>query len=277
MAQADSQRPRRILQVLGIFFVLWLATFMALPRLAPTRHARWLVATTSTLGALVARVSASDSGLLKNQLTTRLLLLEPGMVPLEQRAQGLQIGEFSTSVDHILPTKDGWDTRIGGDGLNARLVMRQDMADTKPYARNIEGFIRFSADIRRTTGWGIVVDSTTTGRVQSSALYVLDASLTLVVDPVLDASKAWYRTSEQGWVGEPVPVVVGREFRVGDLTVLVKLLEGQTLESFGHLLSLERGMAWMVGVSEPRLTIFRASARINQEAVDHAAVVLVRE
>ena len=83
----------------------------------PLRDAWWMVGTTSSLGAIIARLSTSDAGLLKEQVTTRLLLMEPGAEPMEHRAVGLRLPEvatLATPTDQLSSDDDGWTLRISG-------------------------------------------------------------------------------------------------------------------------------------------------------------------
>jgi hypothetical protein len=271
-------RAKKLLVALGLIGLAWGALAFLIPQIAPYRTARWLVASTSSLGALFARIARSDSGLLKNQLTTRLLLLEPWMVSLQHRAQGLALSDDYQAINEFFLQEDHrYDFKIDGDGLQARLQLFTD-APCAP-AAPLQGFIRFSTDIRDLSGWGVVVETQVTGRVENQALYVLDRELTVAIDPLSVQCPAYYQWKETFWQGEAPMIPKGERFSVelGDLRLTVQVLAGEVLESFPHLLAPERLISQLLRFPPPTLGMARASVRVEGTSGDHSGVLLTRQ
>jgi hypothetical protein len=256
---------------------------------APAREGWWIVGTTSSLGALVVRLSSSDSGLLRNQITTRMLLLEPGIEPLEHRAQGLQQPELpflSTDMDHLSVDKEGWNLSVsGGSSVSARVqVLRQAPCGDQPGGKGagrLSGVLRYGnlegeGDVRRVQGWGVVVHTHARGRVHNRALYVLDAGFSAGVDPLADCPAWWNSADGTVWSGEPPDVPGGEHFelQLGGKWLQVRVGRVSTLDAFGHLLSMERVVSSLAGLPPPILGIRRAIASVDGQA--HAAILLER-
>lgn len=256
---------------------------------APTREGWWVIGTTSSLGAFVGRLSYGDSGILRNQVTTRLLLMEPGTEPLEHRAQGLRREEGllpGTVADHLEQDREGWNFSVsGGSAVSARLqVGLQAPCGEVPGgqgAGRLSGMLRYGnlegeGDVRRVQGWGVVVHTRARGRVHGRALYVLDAGFAAGLDPLADCPGWWRNREGQSWSGTSPEVPGGERFelKLGEKWMQVRVGRMQSMDAFGHLLPVERYFSTLIGLPPPILGVRRAIVTVDGEA--HAGVLLFR-
>lgn len=273
----------------GIVLMLLILGTRLLTWNAPEREGWWIIGTTSSLGALVARLSQADSGLLKNQVTTRILLVEPGTEPVEHRAQGLQLPEEAlpvTATDRLSVTKEGWNLVVGGGSTVSARIQVMPHAGCGAFAGGqgagrLSGVLRYGnlegeGDVRRVQGWGVVVHTRANGRIRNRALYLLDAGFSAGIDPLADCPGWWRAENGNSWSGEPPEIPSGERFEIqlGGKWFQVRVGREQILDAFGHLLGFERFFSSVIGLPPPVLGVQRAIATVDGEA--HAAVLLVR-
>lgn len=258
-------------RLLGLGFLIALLGFLVL-RLSvhPVRDAYWIIGNTSSLGFVIARLSTSNTGLLQDQITTRLLLLDPGQIPLEHRAQGLSLPVaqgLSTPTDTLLPTKDGWELRIGGSALAGRIHLRQTEGCGQA-AGNLDGFLGYDKDIRRVDGLGTLVHTQAMGNVSNRALYVFGTRFSAGIDPLSDCP-AWWHDAQGAGQGDAPSLPGNDTFQVtlGGHTLQVEVLEGVVLQSFLHVLPMERWAATIAGFPEPYLYARRALVHVEGETL----------
>lgn len=246
---------------------LFALVLLGLLRLAlkeqPRREAEWIIGTTSSLGVFFARISRSDSGLLRNQLSTRILLLEPDFQPLEYRGWGLAVAPMSTPSEALV--EEQGRTRLllqAGESLNGRL----ELAGTerqKPL--RMEGMLRFGGleggALQRLSGWAVRSHTVAKGSVKNRALYLVGASFALAVDP-LSQPEAWWWREGQRWEGAAPPLPEGPRFtvQVGGIELRLRSPYSQTLDTMPQLLPPERWAATLAGFPPPQHTVSRVVA-----------------
>jgi hypothetical protein len=258
-------------RLLGLGFLMALGGLLILRlNVHPVREAYWLIGNTSSLGFVMARLSTSDTGLLRGQITTRVLLVDPGQIPLEHRAQGLSLPVpqgLSTPTDTLIPNQDGWELRIGGTALAGRLHLRQAEGCGQA-AGTLNGFLGYDKDVRRVDGLGTLVHTRATGTVDNRALYVFGTRFSAGIDPLSDCP-VWWHDAQGSGQGELLPLPGSDRFSLtlGGHQLQVEAHEGVVLQSFLHVLAFERWAAAIAGFPEPYLYARRALVHVEGETL----------
>ncbi len=265
---------RRAVRAL-LILPIWAALLLLTARY-PVRESWWLVGT-SGLSGVVARLTRSDGGLLKEQIDTRLLLLEPDLQPLEWHAwhvplrEGAPIEGLASPVSHLRPVDlqaDGprWELKLEGDGFQARLQLRS-APGCPGTAGALDGYVRDYQDVRPLHGTGAILRTSIRGRHRSRALYLFSDRRALVLDPAADCP-AWGSGPEGAWSGGAVPVPEGDSFTLSVAGQEIRVRAGRPplLREDGHLLLPERWIAALAGYPIPWQTVQRVTAWIDGEA-----------
>ncbi len=237
----------------------------------PVREAEWLIGSTASLGLVMARISSAESGLLRTQLSTRLLLLEPNLIPLEYRSWGLPVAAFQTGREGWVEEADRSRLVIqSGESLNGRL----ELAGTeRQRPLRMEGVLRFgelagSGDLRRISGWGLRTRTLARGAVHNRALYVVGANFALGVDPLAEPEAWWWRDGER-WTGKAPPLPDGAPFAVsvGGVELQVRAPTAVELDTMPQLLTGERWASTLAGFPPPVHAVHRVVATFDGGAV----------
>ena len=233
----------------------------------PVREAEWLIGSTATLGLVMARISSAESGLLRAQVSTRLLLLEPTLIPLEYRSWGLPVAPLQTGREGWVEEADRCRLVIqSGESLNGRL----ELAGTEHRRPlRMEGVLRFGelegmGDLRRISGWGFRTKTIARGAVHNRALYVVGANFALGVDPLAEPEAWWWRNGES-WTGKAPPLPDGAPFTVsvGGIELQVRAPTTVELDTMPQLLTGERWASSLLGFPPPVHEVHRVMASFD--------------
>lgn len=229
-----------------------------------------------------ATLSVDDGGLLARQLTTELTVVQPGSEPLEHRAvrgptaapgpEGVEAGP-----DRLGPVPGGWELRVGGEGLGARIQARGADAGCPPTPGVMGGFVEDRADGRLLAGDAVLVSLA--GPRDAPALYVLGPAFAAGVDPAADCP-AWVRTPTGTWSGDAPPFlpIAGNDVHLGDWTLKVRHLGDPVLREGGaHLLGPERWLARLGGFLPPTRSVRRVSVVVTGPGVSGVRAGLLVE
>lgn len=257
---------RAVAAALALLLGGWLAVrFLVVPRTEA-----WSVVGADADGAVVwAELSVSNTGLLRDQLTTRFLLLPAGPGSIEHRAQWGPATVTDTGValapDALTAVPDGWELRVGGGGLGARLQLRGAKPGCPPEPGTMGGMVEDRVEGRLLTGPAVVTRTRTEGHARHTALYVLGADFAAGIDP-LAACPAWVRTGDTTWTGEAA------DFSLAPTTALTLGAWTLTFRSAGdpivhdgwaHALAAERFGARAFGFAPPVTEARRAVVRVE--------------
>ncbi len=237
----------------------------------PLREAEWLIGSTASLGLVMARISSAQSGLLREQLSTRLLLLEPNLIPMEYRSWGLPIAPYQTGREGWVEEADRCRLLVqSGESLNGRL----ELAGTeRQRPLRMEGVLRFGelegmGDLRRISGWGLRTKTIARGAVHNRALYVVGANFALGVDPLAQPEAWWWRDGER-WEGSAPPLPEGAPLTVtvGGIVLQVRVPTTVELDTMPQLLTGERWVSSLLGFPPPVHDVHRVVATFDGGAV----------
>ncbi len=265
----------------------------------PTREA-WSLIGADEDGAIVyARFSVSDTGFLDRQLTTRFLLLPAGVGIIEHRAMGaaatLGPEGVSAGTDALVSDAEGWELRIGGDGLAARARVRgfsggePEISAARgergvpaeggcaPVAGVMGGAVEDAVDGRLLSGPALIVRTRARGAIDNTALYVLGNGFTAAIDPLADCP-AWARAGDQTWSGEPgaFDLEPGVLLKLGEWTLKLRAVgPAVDQDAWAHTLWAERALAaLLLGQRAPHVVAHRVLIRVDGPGVATLAPAL---
>jgi hypothetical protein len=246
------------------------------------RSEAWSIVGVDADGALLwTWLSVGNTGLLDGQLTTRLLLLPAGPGVIEHRASWgpAPLGDEGVrgGADALVAVPDGWELRVGGDGLGARVVARGARPGCPPEIGEMAGVVEDRVDGRLLSGSAIVTRTRTDGEVEGSALYVLGEGFAAAIEPLSDCP-AWVRAGERTWTGDAstFPIERNTSLVLGDWTLSFRSAgDAVVQDGWGHTIAAERLVARAFGFRPPRTEVRRAVMRIEGPGVSTLAPALV--
>lgn len=284
---ADNGAPRRggAWLLAGAAAALLVAAGVVRATVVPVRDTLALVGVDADTVVLWTHLTVANTGLLDDQLTTRLVLLPaPGNDPLEHRAvQGPTAPPGPDGVgagtDALRPVEDGWELRVGGEGLAARIRARGATVGCPPTPGDLAGFVEDrGVEGRLVTGRGVVVHTRVEGDPEADALYVLGPAFAAGVDPLSDCP-AWVVAGDATWTGTPPPLDPSPRatLRLGDWALTFRHV-GPAVDQapLGHVLPPERWLAAAMGYA-PRLRARRVTLRVSGPGVDGVRAGLLVE
>jgi hypothetical protein len=244
----------------------------------------WTLVAADADGALLwANLSVNNTGLLDNQLTTRFLLLPAGPAVVEHRAQWgpATLGDdgVAASGDSLVRAADGWELRIGGEGLGARVQARGAAPACPPELGQIAGVVEDRVDGRLVTGPGIVVRTRAEGHVTGTALYVLASGFAAGIEPLSDCP-AWVRAGDRTWTGTASDFPIARDtaLTLGDWTLTFRSAgDVVSHDGWAHALGAERAGAWVFGFRPPITDARRAVVRVDGPGIATFAPAMLLE
>ncbi|MDP2307860.1 MAG: hypothetical protein Q8P18_17675 [Pseudomonadota bacterium] len=248
------------------------------------RSEAWSIVGVDADGALFwTWLSVGNTGLLDGQLTTRLLLLPAGPGIIEHRASWgpTTLGDDGVrgGADSLVAVNGGWELRVGGEGLGARVVARGARPGCPPEIGEMAGVVEDRVDGRLLSGPAIVTRTRMDGEVEGSALYVLGEGFAAAIEPQSDCS-AWVRAGERVWTGDAADFAVARKTALvmGDWTLTFRSSgEAVVQDGWGHTLAAERLLARAFGFRPPRTEARRAVMRVEGPGLSTLAPALVIE
>lgn len=260
-------------------------------RLAPPEREAWtLFALNVDRTVLFARLSQSATGFYADQVTTRLVALPAASFAVEHRAMlgppPTPSGErgVASGGDRLTWDTGTWHLHVGGNDLQVRADLASPAAAACPPAPGALAGVLGVGDGGDVSGamvlqgTGVVVHSVAKGVVTAPALYVLSPDFSAGVDPLADC-QAWVRAGSASWSGPAPEVKEEAPFTLGEWTLVVHR-EGDPLriESFGHLLPMERLAGAAAGWSEPIQVLQRVTvdARGPGTTGPHAGLIVTR-
>lgn len=246
------------------------------------RSEAWALVGADADGAVLwTWLSVGNTGLLDNQLTTRLLLLPPGPGEIEHRASwgpttlgddGVQGG-----ADALVEVADGWELRVGGEGLGARIQARGAAPGCPPEVGEMLGIVEDRVDGRVLSGPAIVTRTRMEGHVEGAALYVLGEGFAAAIEPTSECP-AWVRAGDRTWTGAATTfdVARGTALQMGDWTLTFRSAgDAVVQDGWSHVLPAERWLALVFGFRPPRTEARRAVLRVEGPGVATLAPALV--
>jgi hypothetical protein len=248
------------------------------------RTEAWSLVGADADGAMLwTTLSVSNTGLLDGQLTTGVLLLPPGPDLLEHRAMWgpTTLGDdgVRSGPDALVAVPGGWELRVGGDGLGARVQARGAVAGCPPEVGRMTGFIEDRIDGRVLSGPAVVVRTAVAGHAEGAALYVLGQGFAAGIEPTSDCP-AWVRTATETWTGaaSAFPVARGTTLTLGAWTLTFRASGGaMEQDGWAHLLLGERWVARAFGFLPPLTDVRRAVVRVDGPGAGLLAPALVVE
>jgi len=249
----------------------------------PSAEAWSLVGADADGAMLWTTLSVGNTGLLDDQLTTRVMILPPGPDLLEHRAVWgptiLADDGVRSGPDALVAVPGGWELRVGGDGLGARVQARGAVAGCPPEVGRMAGVIEDRIDGRVLSGPAVVVRTAVAGHAEGAALYVLGTTFAAAIEPTSDCP-AWVRTPTATWTGaaSAFPVARGTALTLGDWTLTFRSAgEAMTQDGWSHVLSGERLVAQAFGFAPPLTDVRRAVVRVDGPGAGVLAPALVIE
>lgn len=256
----------------------------------PEREAWTLFALNVDRTVLFARLSQSATGFYADQVTTRLVALPAASFAVEHRAMlgppATPSGEsgVASGGDQLTWGAGTWHLRVGGSDLQVRADLASPAATACPPAPGALAGVLGVGDGGDVSGamvidgTGVVVHTVARGVVTAPALYVLSPDFSAGVDPLADC-QAWVRAGSASWSGPPPEVVEDTPFRLGEWTLVVHR-EGDPLrmESYGHLLPMERWAGAAAGWPEPIQVLQRVTVDAQGPGTTgpHAGLIVTR-
>lgn len=248
------------------------------------RSEAWSIVGADADGALLwTWLSVGNTGLLDGQLTTRLLLLPAGPGIIEHRASWgpAPLGDDGVrgGADALVAVPDGWELRVGGDGLGARVAARGARPGCPPEIGEMAGVVEDRTDGRLLSGSAIVTRTRMDGEIEGSALYVLGEHFAAAIEPLSECS-AWVRAGERTWTGDASSFPLRRDTALvlGEWTLTFRSAgDAVVQDGWGHTLAAERLVARAFGFRPPRTEVRRAVMRIEGPGGTTLAPALVIE
>jgi hypothetical protein len=243
---------------------------------APRRGTHLLVGSNPDLGVVFARLGTGNTGLLRTQAVTRVVVMTPGAAPIEHRAvhPEAQVGPAGivAGSDRLVATADGWELRVAGEGLNARLLVGgQRDGGCPPPSGALGGMVQDPAEGRLFDGTGLVSRTERTGNTGDNALYVVGAGFAAGIDPQATCP-TWVRAGERTWSDARAVAFHGERgesMRLGDWTLVLRGLDAPvSLDAHAHALPLERAIAALIGFPSPRAALHRVTVEVHGPGVD---------
>lgn len=258
--------------------LLALATLLGARHLGPpTRESYVLVGANPDLGVVYARLTAGTTGLLRAQSVTRVVVLTPGASPMEHRAVHAdgEVGPagITAGPDRLSSNADGWELRVTGEGLNARLLVRADDSAPAcpPPSGALGGMVQDPAEGRLFDGAGLVVRTEVRGTASDNALYIAGPGFAAGVDPRA-ACPAWVRAGARTWTDARAVAfrgTRGESLTLGDWSIVVRAVDAPVLlDAHAHTLSAERALATLVGFPSPRPAVQRVLVDVEGPGVE---------
>jgi hypothetical protein len=267
----------------GVGVGLGLLVTQAAVRLGVTPRAdAWALVSADADGALFwSELSISNTGLLADQLTTRVLLLPAGPGSIEHRAQwgtGV-VGEHGVEggADALVRSPGGWELRVGGDGLGARAHAAGADAGCPPLVGEVAGMVEDRVDGRLLSGPGVVVRTRAEGHPVGTALYVLGQGVAASIDALADCP-AWIRVGDEVWTGQASVFTAARTtaLTLGSWTLTFRSIGDPIVhDAWAHALPAERAIASAFGFRAPVHEARRAMVRVEGPGIDRPAPALV--
>jgi hypothetical protein len=253
---------------------------------APRRTTHLLVGSNPDLGVVFARLGTGNTGLLRAQAVTRVVVLTPGAAPIEHRAvhPEAEVGPAGivAGPDRLVATADGWELRVAGEGLNARLLVGgRSEGGCPPPSGALGGMVQDPAEGRLFDGTGLVTRTTVTGNTADNALYVAGPGFAAGIDPQAECP-TWVRAGARAWSDARAIAfrgARGESLRLGDWTLVLRGLDAPvTLDAHAHALPLERALSALVGFPSPRPALHRVTVEVSGPGVDgvRSGVALLR-
>lgn len=230
----------------------------------------WSVIGADADGAIVwASLATSNTGFLDDQLTTRLMVIPPSLETIEHRAQWgpSTFGDDGVAggADSLRPSAQGWELRIGGEGLGARLGLEGAKPGCPPEIGRMGGMVEDGVDGRLVTGPAVVVRSHAEGARRGAALYAFGADVSVGIDAGSDCP-AWVRTPDRSWTGAAVDFPVARDvaLELAEFTVSFRSAQrGLPHDEWAHASAPERAIARLFGFPPPVTELTRVVVRIE--------------
>ncbi len=251
---------------------------------APRRDSWWVIGADTDLSVVVARITTGNTNVLAGQAETRVTVLPTGGSPIEHRAvhargASTAAGAFA-EPDRITAVPEGWELRVGGAGLGARLSVLGAAPGCPATAGALAGTVSDPADGRLLSG-GAVVVRTVGPAGAGAALYVVGPRFAAAIDPAALACPAWVWTPDTTWTGDapPAPRRHGDSVTLGAWTLTLDVLDAPVEQpGVAHLLPVERTVAAVFGGSAG-VTLRRAvvGVRGREGARALAGVSIVRQ
>ena len=225
---------------------------------APVRDAWILVAAHADGGVAALRMSAANTGLLDPTTTVRLAFLPADGAPLQHRATRLATAHDEDGIaappDSSRRTKDGWEAVIGGNGLQARLTLRdagRSPARCAVTLGRVAGAIEDGQAGQAFDGSGMVVRTRARFGARASALYAVGPTLAVAMDP-LGACPAFVRGAAVTWDGAvpgAPPERPGESVVLGPVRIVLEArTDALALEPLDHVTAPERWLGRMAGL-----------------------------
>jgi hypothetical protein len=227
-------------------------------RVLVTPHADiWSLVTIDADGAAVwASLTVADTGLLDDQLTTRVVVIPANGSLVEHRAQWGPTAVGSDGIqgsDSLTPEAGSWTLRVGGDGLRARLTLRDGAPGCPPTVGPVGGMVEDRTDGRLVDGQGLVVRERLVGHPSGVALYAVGVGFALGIDPWSECP-AWVTEGDHVWTGDAVAIPDERRssLEIGEWSISLRGL-GDPVEhdEWAHALDPERWAAGLFGFPAP--------------------------
>jgi hypothetical protein len=231
----------------------------------------WSLVGADADGAIVwMSFATSNTGFLDDQLTTRVMVIPANLEIIEHRAQWgpavLDDNGVSAGADSLRMTPQGWQARVGGEGLGARLEVPGAKPGCPPEVGRMAGIIEDSVDGRLVTGPAIVTRSHTEGWRPGAALYAFGADVSIGID-ARSSCPAWVSAKDRVWTGEAIDFPISREVALvlGEWTVSFRAAQlGQVHDGWAHASAVERGIARVFGFHPPITELSRVVVRLER-------------
>lgn len=274
-------------RLVGAALVVVAVGYVAVRMGVTPRADAWSVVAADADGALFwTWLSVANTGLLDDQLTTRVLLLPAGPGVIEHRAQWgpavLDATGVASGADSLRDDGAAWQLKVGGEGLGARAEIRGAAPGCPPTVGELRGVVEDRTDGRLLTGPGLVVRTRVEGHAEGAALYVLGSGFSAGIEPLSDCA-AWVRArgpdgAERTWTGaaSDFPVARGTVLTLGDWTLTFRSAgDAVTQDGWAHALAAERLVARLFGFRPPVAEARRAVVRVEGPGVATLAPALV--
>lgn len=270
---------------LGLAALILLAAGLGLLRSGlvtsgPTRESWSLLALSSGPGVLSVSTTVSDAGFLADMMTTRLAWLGAKGPLLEHRAEWgpttLTDDGVSAGPDRLVREGEGWILDIGGEELSARIRIATQPGCPPPVGEVI-GQVRAEPTGQSVAGRGLLLRHRVQGHPEGVAIYVIDRTFSLGIDPWSDCP-GWWVDGAASWTGTPptVPLQARWTGRLGEREIEVRAIGRRlVVDEHEHLMIGERLLAEIAGFPAPTVTFQRVRVWLPQ-APDRGPLVGVR-
>lgn len=256
--------------LLGAGVAVLVAGALAARLLVVPRVEAWTLVGADADGAIVwTELAVANTGLLRDQLTTRLLVLPGAASAIEHRAQwgSATVGDggIVATPDQLAATPEGWELRVGGGGLAARIRASGAAAGCPPTPGELGGMVEDRIEGRLVTGPGLVMRTRTEGHAVGTAVYVVADGFAAAVDPFA-ACPAWVRGGDEAWTGDAAPFDLARvsALTLGAWTFTFRSAGDAVVhDGWAHALGVERAAAALLGYAPPVTEARRVVVRVE--------------